>query len=82
MDVDYEKYPVGVALSDKIVLSECPKCGKSCYAKVGVRGARYIHRVRIYRKKPGEHAVTRRCRNAVEIISACCDTRAEFLARG
>lgn len=80
MEVDYTKYPVGVGLAPKITLSACPKCGRSCHARVtNTAGANYIHRVRIYRNVSEK---TGRAANKVEVLSKCRDTKSELLARG
>lgn len=60
MEIDYTKWQVGVALSDKIVLVACPVCTKPCHAKVGSKGAKYIHSARIERVYPSKESIEKK----------------------
>lgn len=49
MTVDYRKYPLGVALSDEIILKQCPVCGQPAHEKHTSKGYEFIHKVVIER---------------------------------
>lgn len=50
MHVDYRKWPAGVALAAKIVLSACPVCGASCHERRRRRETLYVHEVTLERR--------------------------------
>ena len=81
MDIDYTKYTLGTALAADVIMVECPLCKKPCHAKVGVRGAKYVHAVRVYRLSPKPDAIQRRARNAIEVLRSCKETKTRLLQR-
>ncbi len=80
MDVDYTRYPPGVGLAEKIVLTECPVCGKSCHERPTKKYTRYIHSVRIERKLP-KAGKSGTARNVVVVTAEHRETREQIAVR-
>lgn len=78
MFVDYRRWKPGVALSAKIVLTQCPLRGESCHEKETKRGFRFVHEVTI-EKRIGKKSKTSRM--ATKVNMACKQTVVEHHSR-